>query len=109
MALRTLQDVSELDEPLHAEQAVLFKHSTHCPTSARALKEVERFASQDPDTPVYLVDVVRDRFLSRQISERLGIRHASPQAIVLRRGRPAWHASHYRITARALLRETAGE
>ncbi len=36
------------------------------------------------------------------IEEHLGIRHESPQAIVISRGNPIWHASHFQVTAKAL-------
>jgi bacillithiol system protein YtxJ len=32
----------------------------------------------------------------------LGVRHETPQAILLRDGVPVWSASHFRITAEAL-------
>ena len=59
--------------------------------------------------PVFLVDVLSQRPLSQNIAASLGIRHESPQAIVLRRGAPLWHASHYDVTADALAKEVAGE
>ena len=54
--------------------------------------------------PVFLVDVVKHRPLSRALAERIGVAHASPQAIVLRDGFAAWHRSHYDIQADALAR-----
>jgi bacillithiol system protein YtxJ len=54
--------------------------------------------------PVYLVDVVKHRPLSRALAERLGVTHASPQAIILKDGVPAWHRSHFDIEAEAMRR-----
>ncbi len=54
------------------------------------------------EVPVYWVDVKGQRGLSREIAGRLGIVHESPQAILLRRGRPVWHASHAAVMARAI-------
>jgi bacillithiol system protein YtxJ len=51
------------------------------------------------DVPVYLVDVVHSRPLSRYIAERVGVVHASPQAIILRSGVPAWYGSHFDLRA----------
>jgi bacillithiol system protein YtxJ len=39
------------------------------------------------------------RRLSEEAAARFGIRHETPQAILLRDGRPIWSASHFRITA----------
>jgi bacillithiol system protein YtxJ len=37
--------------------------------------------------------------VSDAAAQRLGIRHETPQAILLRDGRVVWNASHFRITA----------
>ncbi|MFQ5747743.1 MAG: bacillithiol system redox-active protein YtxJ [Gemmatimonadota bacterium] len=103
--MRPLANDAEVEEMLDRETAVLFKHSPICGTSARARRQVERFVARNPDTPVYVLDVLEARDLSRRVAERFGIRHESPQAIVLRRGAPIWTGSHFRITARALQRE----
>lgn len=54
--------------------------------------------------PVYWVDVIGSRPLSRVIASRLGIDHESPQAILLRSGTPVWHDSHSGVTAGAIAR-----
>lgn len=82
--------------------ALLFKHSPICPVSNRAAEEIERFASDHPDVPVYRVDVVRDRADSQEIARVLAIRHESPQAILLKAGVPVWHGSHWEVTVEAL-------
>jgi len=101
-----MMGLEELDEALQAPRALLFKHSPACWISARAARQVERFASTQPDTPVYVIDVIAHRDVSRHIAERLGIRHMSPQVILLREGIPAWNADHFGVTARAIARET---
>jgi bacillithiol system protein YtxJ len=58
---------------------------------------------------VFLIDVLSQRPLSQRLAADLGIRHESPQAIVLQDGKPVWHASHYDVTADALAKEVAGE
>lgn len=100
--LRPLHDAGELDGLGRHEVAVLYKHSPACWMSARALREVRAFAAGHPRTPVYLLDVIGQRSLARDIAESYGIRHQSPQAIVLRHGEPDWHGSHRGITAAAL-------
>jgi bacillithiol system protein YtxJ len=54
------------------------------------------------DVPVYLVDVVHSRPLSRYIAEQVGIVHASPQAIILRAGVAAGHGSHFDLRAEVI-------
>jgi bacillithiol system protein YtxJ len=79
--------------------AVIYKHSPICPTSGIALEEMRSLRRLHQDVPIYLVDVVHSRPLSRYISERVGVVHASPQAIILRSGVAAWHGSHFDLRA----------
>ncbi len=91
---------SALSEPL----AVVYKHSPICPTSGIAYEEMSSLRRLHGDGPVYLVDVVHSRLLSRYIAERVGVVHASPQAIILRAGVPAWHGSHFDLRAETIAR-----
>jgi bacillithiol system protein YtxJ len=84
-----------LAEPL----AVLYKHSPICPTSGIAYEEMRSLRRLQNDVPVYLIDVIHSRPLCRKIAEQLGVVHASPQAIILRAGVPAWHGSHFDLRA----------
>ncbi len=86
---------SALAEPL----AVVYKHSPICPTSGIAYEEIRSLRRLQQDVPVYLIDVIQARPLSRYIAERVGVVHASPQAIILRAGVPAWHGSHFDLRA----------
>ena len=76
---------------------VIFKHSLTCPISAAAYDRMRAF-----DGEVELLEVQRSRELSREIEDRLGVVHESPQIIVLRNGQVVWNASHFRITADAV-------
>lgn len=76
---------------------VIFKHSTTCPISAKAYDEMEQFAGE-----VVLVEVQRARELSREIERQTGIRHESPQVLLLENGKVVWNASHFKVKARAV-------
>jgi bacillithiol system protein YtxJ len=84
---------------LAAPLAVVYKHSPICPTSGIAYEEMRSLRRIHHDVPVYLVDVIHHRPLSRKIAEEVGVVHASPQAIILRAGVPAWHGSHFDLRA----------
>lgn len=86
---------------------LLFKHSPLCLVSASARDQVERWARTAPTLPVTVVDVLRERELSQRVAARTGVRHQSPQVLLLRDGRVVWHASHGDITATALARAVA--
>lgn len=89
----------------HGDAPVLvFKHSTRCPISASALRRAEAWlAAKGGDAPpAARVLVVERRAVSNFLAERLGVSHASPQALLCRRGHPFWHASHGHISGDAL-------
>ena len=107
--IRRIEDVSTLDELIEVAKdrpVWFFKHSLTCPISAGAWSEFRRFADdQDGDGTVFaLIEVQTARPVSNALAERLGVRHQSPQAILLRDARVAWHASHYDIDLNALRR-----
>lgn len=91
-----------LEGVTRAPVAVLYKHSAYCSRSRRAVREVREFAAAHPDVPTYLIDVIGDRTLSDDVARRFGVRHESPQVIVVRDGVPHWHTSHGGVKAEEL-------
>jgi bacillithiol system protein YtxJ len=86
--------LEQLFERSNAEPVLLFKHSNSCPISARAYRQM-----QEVKVPISIIVVQDGRELSREVETRTGVRHETPQALVLRNGRAAWNASHFDITA----------
>lgn len=105
-AIRTIEGVQELDELLEQSRlrpVWIFKHSLTCSISSRAWTEFRRFAETRPADAVFiLIEVQNARLLSNAVAERTGVRHQSPQAILLRNAAAAWHASHSSIHLAAL-------
>lgn len=95
-----------LDEAVLASNAgpvLVFKHSTRCPISAGACRSLESLDTGK--IPVYWIDVIAHRDLSMAAAERLGVRHESPQAILLRNGEVVWHASHGSVRTQRVMEE----
>jgi bacillithiol system protein YtxJ len=46
-----------------------------------------------------MVTVQTHREVSNAITSRLGVRHETPQALLVRDGRVIWSASHFRVTS----------
>lgn len=106
-ALTPLEHIDEFDRLLteSAERPLLlFKHSYSCGVSAEALDElVDHLNRAEPGTVRYaMVTVQTHRDLSNAVSRRLGVRHETPQALMIRDGRVVWAASHFRVTAKAV-------
>ena len=96
----TLIDVQSLDKLVsrsNQQPVVVFKHSTTCPISAAAYREMSDFEGE-----VALVEVQSARELSREIENRTGVAHESPQVIILRKGQVVWSASHRNVKADAV-------
>ena len=100
--MQRLRNGAELEAAFAAERYLLFKHSTRCPISADAFEEYQRWSAEHPDAATGWIDVIQDRALASAVVERTGIRHESPQAILLARGKPRWNASHGAITEASL-------
>jgi bacillithiol system protein YtxJ len=111
--IQKIESLSGLDELLEANQdrqVWIFKHSLTCPISGAAWAEFKRFAAdhsqdngpQENGTVFAVIEIQYARPVSDALAERTGVRHQSPQAILLREGRVSWHASHYDIDGAAL-------
>lgn len=101
--MQSLTNEQEVDTLINSDEPVwLFKHSTTCPVSARAMAQFERYIEQHPDEPVGFVIIQQHRPVSSYVAEELGIRHESPQLFLVQRGQALWHTSHGGITAGAM-------
>jgi len=76
---------------------IIFKHSTACGISASAYREMEKLDGQ-----VNLLEVQSARDVSRQLADLTGVRHETPQVIVLKDGKAVWNASHFDVKAGAV-------
>lgn len=73
---------------------LVFKHSNACGVSARAYRELQKLEGQ-----VNLLEVQAVPDLSRELEKLTGVRHETPQVILLRDGRAVWNASHFDVNA----------
>ena len=74
----------------------VFKHSTTCPISASAYRRIAAYLEAEGAAapPMYLVKVIESRPVSNEIATRLGVRHESPQVLLVHGGKAVWSASH---------------
>jgi thioredoxin 1 len=100
-ALTTLDELDAVLERAQDTPIVLYKHSRICPLSARMQEEVARL-DQPSDPPVYRVIIQDARPVSDAIANRLGVRHESPQVLVVYDDAVLHDASHGRISAEDL-------
>jgi bacillithiol system protein YtxJ len=92
-----IHETDELDilfEKSNEKPVVLFKHSITCPISSGVYQEISK-----ADADINLIVVQKARNVSNAIAEKTGVRHESPQAIILKNEEVVYHASHYDVTA----------
>jgi bacillithiol system protein YtxJ len=104
--LRVLSTTEELDLALaqsSGRPAVVFKHSPTCGISAQAFESISEWLTGTiPDADFYVVPVPASRAVATELAQRFGIRHESPQVMVIDGGEVTWHGSHFRATATAI-------
>ena len=92
-------EYDEMMEHSKREPVVFYKHSASCPVSARAQEQV---ALVKHDLPVYTLTVQYARELSNKAAEELGVTHQTPQAIIIKDGKPTSDFSHGSIKSEKL-------
>jgi bacillithiol system protein YtxJ len=101
--LTAVNGIDELDRLISdsaARPVLLFKHSYSCGISAEALDElIAHLSDEARDVRYAMVTVQTHRDVSNAVSTRLGVRHETPQALLVRNGRVVWSASHFRVNA----------
>lgn len=97
---------AELEEALassHDRPVLFFKHSQTCGLSAQAFDELDAWLAEATDEPhVYIVTVQTHRHLSNELAKRFGVRHETPQVLLVRSGQVVWHGAHFRVTSRTV-------
>ena len=102
--MHVLESLPDLDAAVAASQAapiLIFKHSATCGISAAALEEIEEvdeLRSLESPVEAFVVSVQFGAAVSAEIARRFGLRHESPQALIVHKGVVTWHASHFHVT-----------
>jgi bacillithiol system protein YtxJ len=107
--LKTSAEVQTLIQKSHVAPVVIFKHSTRCGASAivkRRLEEDWDLGSEEVDA--YLLDLIAQRDLSNEVATTFGVRHESPQILVIQDGRSIFDASHGGVSAKAIRQALEG-
>lgn len=100
---KTIKSEDDLDKAIkesYEHKVAIFKHSTSCFISKTVLKNFEKEIenSEDQNASFYFLDLLAFRPISNKIAEDFGIRHESPQLIVIENGKPINNASHQDIS-----------
>tara|TARA_B100001093_G_scaffold506981_1_gene566803 strand:+ start:604 stop:960 length:357 start_codon:yes stop_codon:yes gene_type:complete len=85
----------------YEEPILIFKHSTRCSISTMALNRIESFSKENRIiSNCYYLDLLKHRELSNLIADDFQVIHASPQILVIKKGKCVYNTSHSNINWR---------
>lgn len=97
--LHNKEDLEEVFQDSMKKLTFVFKQSTTCPISADAFEEYQSFVEANKkEICAYFVKVRETREVSNKIADQTGIKHQSPQVLLLKDQEVLWHTSHANIT-----------
>lgn len=91
------ESATELDNFLKPNSGLvlIYKHSFSCGASIFAKSRLEDSIDEiNKYADCIFIDVKLNRELSNKIAEKTGVRHESPQLLLLNNGEVIWHGSH---------------
>ena len=87
--------LSSLESASYERPQIIYKHSTTCGISSMVLGMFSRSYPLEKDrADLYFLDIHSYRSLSNEIASRFGVRHESPQLILIQEGNVILHRSH---------------
>ncbi|HSG91655.1 MAG TPA: bacillithiol system redox-active protein YtxJ [Pseudomonadales bacterium] len=98
------RQLDELWQISYQRPVLIFKHSLACGASFAAQAHVRMLLERPAAAGLEygLVEVQKARGVSDALARRSGVRHETPQALVIREGRVVWHGSHSQVHREAL-------
>ncbi|AZB29145.1 MULTISPECIES: bacillithiol system redox-active protein YtxJ [Chryseobacterium] len=98
--IKSEEDLEKAIKQSYENRVAVFKHSTSCFISKTVLKNFEKEIenSDEQNVSFYFLDLLAFRPISNKIAEDFGIRHESPQLIVIEDGKAINNASHQDIS-----------
>ncbi len=81
--------------------SIIFKHSTRCSISMMAKRrfELDGKLFDENITPLYFLDLIKYRDLSKNVADVFNVHHESPQLLLIKNGECILDQSHSSISA----------
>ncbi len=98
--INQLSVLDEIKEQSKTQKVLIFKHSTTCSISSMSLSRLERSWSETEMTKIkpYYLDLLKYRDISNKIAQEFGIKHESPQVLIIENGKCIYNDSHNAIS-----------
>ena len=88
-------------------RTIIYKHSPTCSLCGWSQHVLGKMADEDGVT-LELIDVFQRRALSNELEAHFGVRHESPQILIVEDGQVVWHASHRGVAPERVRAALAG-
>ncbi len=92
--LESLAQLETIKELSQERPQVILKHSSTCGISRVVLKMFKDSYDINWNCDLYFLTIQSHRDISNGIAEQFGIRHESPQLLVVKQGEVTFHTSH---------------
>jgi len=105
IVLKSEEDLESAIKASFTTPSAIFKHSTRCPVSFMAKRQLEGAWNFDESTAkAYFLDLIAFRKVSNRASELAGVVHESPQLLLFKNGKLVYDASHGAIAVEEIQR-----
>lgn len=96
---QSFYELIEFSKQSPHQSFAIFKHSTRCSISNMALYRMEKSSFFElHNITLHILDILKFRPLSDIITNELGVKHESPQLLIIKNGLYFAHTSHTDIT-----------
>lgn len=96
--IQKAEEVNAIKKGLSEQPVLFFKHSHRCGLSKLILDDLEKdWRRSAQEVRLVFVDVWKQRAIADLIAAEFGIKHHSPQVVLVRNGKVIYHQSHGKI------------
>ena len=92
------EQLEELEARSKKRPQLIYKHSASCGISSMVLRRFNSSFDHEWDCDLHLLTIQANRELSNTLATRFGVRHESPQLLIIRDGKVSFHTSHGAIS-----------
>ena len=96
--LASLDQLETITENSKNKPQVIYKHSSTCGISRMVLNMFSESYDMDLDIDLYFLTIQSYRDVSNAIEDKFGVRHESPQLLIIKNGEVVFHTSHGAIS-----------
>jgi bacillithiol system protein YtxJ len=103
--LQNIEQLEAIDVESKNTFVLIYKHSTRCGICSSVKEDLEEGLKSLDDNlmKVYYLDLLQFRNVSNEIAKRYGVRHESPQILLIRNAKCIYSESQFSISVEKIL------